>query len=147
VHSVGEGSRCSPPLSSARRPPSSTLDGPRKYTQPDGTRRPDRRARQAGEEIENSLIRTARQPEEGWFKRNAHWFPIANPVILVVLFVVGLMAGLFNSVFDARISKKLNEPNGLTAQIQKLSTEVATANGELRAIRRLWEEQLKKTAN
>jgi len=55
-------------------------------------------------------------------------------------------AGLFNSVFDARISKKLNEPNGLTAQIQKLSTEVATANGELRAIRRLWEEQLKKTA-
>jgi hypothetical protein len=128
-------------------PPSSTLDGPEEVystqmAQDGRIEGLDRRAK----EIENSLSRTARQPEEGWFKRNAHWFPIANPVILVVLFVVGLMAGLFNSVFDARISKKLNEPNGLTAQIQKLSTEVATANGELRAIRRLWEEQLKKTA-
>lgn len=82
---------------------------------------------------------------DNWFKRNAYWFPILTPIITVLLFAIGVGFGWFNSIFDGRIANKLNEPNGLNAQMLKLTSSIDTANGELNAIRKLWEEQLKKT--
>jgi hypothetical protein len=81
-----------------------------------------------------------------FLRRNAHWFPILTPIITVILFVMTLAFGLLNSVFDARIGARLNEPNGVNERLQKLSTGFDTANGELRAIRTLWEEQIKKNS-
>jgi hypothetical protein len=84
-------------------------------------------------------------PRENWLRRNAFWFPILTPLITVGLLIVGLVSGLFNSAFDSRISTKLNETNGPNLRIQQLSTDLASANGEIKAIRELWQEQLKKT--
>jgi hypothetical protein len=83
---------------------------------------------------------------ESWAKRNAYWFPIATPIVTVAVLVIAFLSGLFNLAFDSRISAKLNEPNGLLSRLQDLSSGLATANGELRAIRQLWAEQIKKTA-
>jgi hypothetical protein len=86
----------------------------------------------------------ARQPDT-WLKRNYYWFTAFGPMAMVAIFIAGVFLGWFNAVFDGRIAAKLNEPNGTNAQLQTLSAGVATANGELKAIRTLWEQQLKNT--
>ncbi len=89
---------------------------------------------------------SASTPPESWVKRNSHWFGLLGPLVAALVFIVGAEFGWFNSIFDGRVATKLNEPNGVNAQLLQLNASVNQANGELSAIRKLWEQQLKKTS-
>jgi hypothetical protein len=77
------------------------------------------------------------------FRRNAVFF---MPILSLLTLVISFWAGAFNTLMDGRVAARLNEPNGLTAQVHELTKEVSKANGELTAIRTIWQEQVKRAS-
>jgi len=89
-----------------------------------------------------ALAQLAAQKQDNFFRRHAY---VLTPITTVGLFIISFLLGLFNSTIDGRISAKLDGPqHGLNARVQKLSEDFAKANGELKTIRKLWENSLNK---